>query len=1204
MLHDPPSERLTSELWPRQREAADCVLNAFAMGYERQQVHMACGTGKTHLAVHVAHEIAPDSRSLTVMPTLELLNQTARVWYTSGRSGHYVGLCSDGQTSETALDGVITMTGDAETLAAVLRSADGPVSVFATYASLPKIAEAHRLHMLPRWDIAVIDEAHRTAGALGKPWAVIHDNAAIPARYRLYLTATPRIWNGRRGITIEPIASMDDISLYGPVAYRYSLAEAIHEGRLADYRIVAPEIHHPELRAFLAGRKRSRTPQADAMRVGAAQLALFKAREDHGIRRAVVFSRSIAQSEVFAETLPETAAGIPGRHTDDLWVASIHSRHSRHERRERVAQFARPPRLALPGTQADLKVLCNVRLCVEGVDFPLADAVLFADPKQSTIDIVQAIGRALRIGPGMNKVSTLVIPVLFGPGQGADEATFGTPYHLLHQVMIALKAYDEHFFHRLPVSGTPLLLPSPVSVIRPERVREIAPHLMLRVMEPEPDVWDTGMANVQRFFDAHGHLNVPSNHVAPDGFHLGCWLGYQRALKAAGNLSAPRAAALATCNMAWAHARDSTEAYLETAQAYVRQHGHLLPGPAQTYRGRPLGQWLAEQRRHDDAGTLPAPYRRALKDIDPWWNPDWPDEWQRMCATVRACGTALPLSPGPLRRNADAPTRWLDEQFDNFPELAEGQQAQLAALPLQGDPLALGLRCPHSSQAATHAQGLRAARRFFRANRNLRVPADYIDDHRGELFSLGRWIGDLRMRAAAGSLGREEADSVEALSMEWTLPAEDEDDLANAPEKLVGIRAGDKQTWVPSQESAAAAEELGRLFWLADPERPPAEMPDLLLHGGGRMLIDMPAGAGKTMVAAATAEQTEGRACLVLGPDLAYLRQVVKTWRMVRNRSVAGINLRLTGVGKKATLLTNAAQLAQWMAQQSSELLVAARYQDAELIARSHLDHRLAPWDLLVVEDAHCTAEGTISPDHPHALIHYDDGILTYNRLYLTATPRIPHELPLTASATAGPPWAVDMPSQEIFGTHHQGVKRRKLVDDNLLSPYQVVRTQVPEQPNYRWRAQAIGLAHVIEQHALRRVVAVLESPKDAQAFACQLAVQMLDAEISVSSDRASRRRHNQPVIHCQTTKHPVPHDIDAIALPSGAYTTMSLVNALSPVMGQHVERAAQTTIIVPEPFTFPGEQETERPEVMRRIAAALWAHDPARLTRQETDED
>ncbi|MBV9025016.1 MAG: Helicase associated domain protein, partial [Streptomycetaceae bacterium] len=785
MLHDLPAQRLPSELWTRQRAAADCVLNDFAMGHGRVQVIMPCGTGKTHLAVHIAHEVAPDSRSLTVMPTLDLLNQTARVWHTSGRPGHYFGLCSDKQTSEPVLSGVLTMTSDPARLAAAVRAADGPVSIFATYASLPKLVEAHQRHLLPRWDIAVIDEAHRTAGARAKPWAVIHDNDAVPARHRLYLTATPRIWDVNRGIITEPIASMDDTDIYGNIAYRYSLAEAIYEGRLADYRIAAPEIHDPHLHAFLASRKRNgahRTPQADAMRVAVAQLALFKAREEHGIRRTVVFSRSIVQSEAFAATLPETAAAIPGGHAEDLWVASVHSRNSRTARRERLARFAQPPQETRAGRLAELSVLCNVRLCVEGVDFPLADSVLFADPKQSTIDIVQAIGRALRIGPGMNKISTLIVPVLFGPGQRAEDATFGTPYHLLHQVMIALKAYDEHYFRRLPVSGARLQLPTSDFAIRPARAPEIAPHLMLRIMEPEPDIWETGMACAQDFFDAHGHLIVPSNHITPDGFHLGCWLGYQRALKAAGNLSAARVAALATCNMPWAHPKNSTETFLDIAQAYAREHGHLLPAPNETYQSRPLGKWLSEQRRQAADGTLPGPYQRALKDIDRWWNPAWPEEWQRMCARARTHGKSLAIPVGPLPADADALTRWLDEQFDTFPTLAKGQQAQLAALPLQHDPLALALRRPLGSQAATHARGLRAARRFYRTHQHLRVPADYLDDHTNPRFPLGQWISELRTLADTGRLSREEINSVEALAMEWLPGPQGDNTPATLPE--------------------------------------------------------------------------------------------------------------------------------------------------------------------------------------------------------------------------------------------------------------------------------------------------------------------------------------------------------------------------------------------------------------------------------------
>ncbi|MFJ6798892.1 Helicase associated domain protein [Streptomyces sp. NPDC091268] len=1081
MLHDLPVERLPSELWARQRAAADCVLNAFAMGYERQQVIMPCGTGKTHLAVHIAHELTPASRSLTVLPTLQLLNQTARVWYTSGRPGHYLGVCSDAQTSEPVLDGVLTMTSDPAHLAAAVRTADGPVSVFATYASLPKIAEAHRRHLLPRWDIAVVDEAHRTAGARRKPWAVIHDNDAVAARHRLYLTATPRIWDVNRGIITEPIASMDDACLYGPVAYRYSLAEAIHEGRLADYRIAAPEIHHPQLHALLTGRNgASRTPQADAMRVAAAQLALLKAREEHGIRRTVVFSSSIAASEAFADTLPETAAALPAGHGDDLWVASLHSGHGRRERRQRLDHFGQPPHDQRGNTPTELSVLCTVRLCIEGVDFPLADSVLFAEPKHSTIDIVQAIGRALRITPGMNKIATLVIPVLFGPGQRAEDAMFGTPYHLLHQVMIALKAYDEHYFHRLPTGGTLLGPPVLAAAVRPARASEIAPHLILRVMEPQPDVWEAGMACAQAFFDAHGHLNVPSNHITADGFHLGCWLGYQRALKAAGTLSAARVAALATCTMPWAHAKDSTETFLTTARDYARSHGHLLPEAAETHQGQPLGSWLEEQRRLAAASTLPTPYRRALKDIDPWWNPAWPQAWQRMCARARTAGTPLSLCPGPLPTDADDLTRWLDEQFDAFPALAKGQQTQLAALPLQHDPLALALRTPAGHKDTTHAHGLRAARRFYRRHQHLQVPAHYTDHEGGTSFPLGRWIADQRTRASEDRLTREETDSLQALAVEWTPRLPPHDTQAASP--------GPRTQTISTSGAQAPAAQPPHVHTRSDPvfriacTTPPAGLPDITFHGASRMQLTKPAGADKIMTAAVAVHEAVSLVCLLLGAHTAYLHAAFRTWRTVSKGLLAGLDTCPTRHGKAGAQLNGVAgELAAWMAQQPPGALVIARHLDP-----AHSQH-LPLWEHLVAEEAHRTAEGIITQDRLHAAIHYDDGGLARPRprprLSLTATQPIPRELP----------------AQTLIGTHHLTVQRHELVETGLFSPYQLLGIRVPETPAFpRWRTQAFGSAHIIEQHRLRRVVAVLADMKQAEALACQLAVRMVDAEIFV----------------------------------------------------------------------------------------------------------
>ena len=71
--------------------------------------------------------------------------------------------------------------------------------VFATYQSTAVIEAAQRDHGLPAFDLAIADEAHRTAGALipgedPSPFVRIHDNDAIHAHRRLYMTATPKVY--------------------------------------------------------------------------------------------------------------------------------------------------------------------------------------------------------------------------------------------------------------------------------------------------------------------------------------------------------------------------------------------------------------------------------------------------------------------------------------------------------------------------------------------------------------------------------------------------------------------------------------------------------------------------------------------------------------------------------------------------------------------------------------------------------------------------------------------------------------------------------------------------------------------------------------------------------------------------------------------------------------------------------------------------
>ncbi|MGA5823895.1 helicase-related protein [Kitasatospora sp. NPDC094028] len=234
-----------------------------------------------------------------------------------------------------------------------------PVTVYATYASLERIVQAHRLHGLPAWDLVVVDEAHRTAGSDGKPWPAVHADDQVPEKRRLYFTATPRIVDeGRVPREVVDVAegtvicSMDDERIYGKTVFTWTLRQGIEHGYLADCRVLVPVVTDEDLREILR---------------------------------------------------------LPA-------VADLRSQRTNEELLRLALQIAEEGE--------ECCIICNSRLLSEGIDVAAVDAIVFADPKSSVIDIVQAVGRALRQSYRQGKVSWIIIPVyLPTPEVGDDTAT-------------------------------------------------------------------------------------------------------------------------------------------------------------------------------------------------------------------------------------------------------------------------------------------------------------------------------------------------------------------------------------------------------------------------------------------------------------------------------------------------------------------------------------------------------------------------------------------------------------------------------------------------------------------------------------------------------------------------------------------------------------------------------------------------------------
>ena len=759
-------------LWPHQIEAVTAVHAAARDGLSRMTVVCACGTGKTLIAHRCAQLLAPQGTVLVVVPTQALVIQTAARWREAGRGGTAVAVFSLSQTESGLNPQDAVVSDDPHTIAGILNR-PGPATVFATYASLHQLQLAHRLHGLPAWDLIVVDEAHRTCTASDQGWGTVHDDTALPAKTRLYMTATPRIWDtpaADLGDLMEaaPTATMDHQDIFGPTVFRLGLAQAIERGILADYQVLMPVVRDSDLRAILSDRAPHTSAHHNGLRAAAIQICVLRAIAEHDLRRVLVFHNRIDAAHAFAEQLRRTAAELPEPlGVPDLWSHAIDSDQSMFRRRILLHQFRQDtPRCA---------VLSNVRTLNEGIDVPAIDAVVFAAPRYSVIDAIQAIGRGLRQRPGQGKTAQLIFPLYLADGTVTPQALEQSAFGPLWTILQALRAYDDTFLDRIA-------LPRPTGAARgltrhphysqPERVTEISQALGLEITLPAVGTWHDGIRAATAYRDAFHHLDVPAGHRTHDGFPLGEWTTNQRLRRQWSKLPAEHQQALDHLGMLWQAPQNTFERMLTRAQGFVREHGHLVPPTTTTFGGHIIGQWLATCRTQQNKGQLAAAHAQALTALDPWWNPPWSLMWQRNYrqaqAHFHAGGTLWDLPPRRrITAHSHTSMQWMQTQRVQIDKLARAQVDLLIQIGVTPVARVVYPGGHETEESAAFLRGLQAAESFLAREGHLQVPPNHLEAERNRPnYPLGAWIS--QHRDAPERLTADQRSALEAMRMIWT----------------------------------------------------------------------------------------------------------------------------------------------------------------------------------------------------------------------------------------------------------------------------------------------------------------------------------------------------------------------------------------------------------------------------------------------------
>lgn len=492
----PAKERVTYDPRPHQQEAIDCIEAKWA-DYDRCKAIMACGTGKTLMSLRLVEDWMQDCPGTVLFcaPSISLVGQSMREWMGQSRVPlSPLVVCSDSKASRK--DDVIPMTLDAFEYPATTdanslwrsykasREANpgGLVVIFSTYQSIDVIRAAQALGV-PDFEVVICDEAHRTTGnALpgvskteASAFMKVHFDENVRAKKRLYMTATPRIYGEtakRKGAEEDyTIASMDDESIYGPTAYQIKFGEAVEKKLLTDYKVLVLTVQEDAIGDRLPSLEGDQGVNAVTLEpsdIGKI-VGCWKGLVDHGeaapedatglgdmlvvddvdrldpeatpLHRAVGFCSTINASKTIAEAFSQ----IVEKYTEED-PGELPLRCELDHVDGNMPSDARARKIAWLGEDVaddECRILTNARCLAEGIDVPNLDAVIFFNAKNSTVDVVQAVGRVMRRAEG-KEYGYIILPIFVPAGMTPEEALDDSKiFANVWSILQALRSHDE-----------------------------------------------------------------------------------------------------------------------------------------------------------------------------------------------------------------------------------------------------------------------------------------------------------------------------------------------------------------------------------------------------------------------------------------------------------------------------------------------------------------------------------------------------------------------------------------------------------------------------------------------------------------------------------------------------------------------------------------------------------------------------------------
>jgi superfamily II DNA or RNA helicase len=403
--------------------------------FDRGYWEMCCAAGKTLTGMWLM-EILNVITSVIAVPSLYLLSQIYRDYVgQSNINGHmknFILVGSECDMDDDEYNNGLIITTDVTELIDKIAFYKNNVVVITTYQSSDKVIEAlNKLKVTP--DLCIFDEAHKTVGQIGKQFNLLLDDKNLKINKRLFMTATPKMYGGEKN---DQIYSMDDEEWYGKRIYTYNTGNAIRDGILCDYQIITMLTNDCYVEKFIKDNKYVKFENSENSSLYLANaIMLLNAFRDGKCHHLVTYHNSIANTVLFRDVLDS----LLDIYKLDISILQIDGTSSMKKKKHIIGSFV----------NSEKAIIVSARVLNEGVNIPIIDSVCFVDNRSSTVDIIQCIGRGLRLHK-LKSIAKVFVPIMV---EDLDDIDEGKLFWNIVRILKSLSSTDEHIIDYFRCEG-------------------------------------------------------------------------------------------------------------------------------------------------------------------------------------------------------------------------------------------------------------------------------------------------------------------------------------------------------------------------------------------------------------------------------------------------------------------------------------------------------------------------------------------------------------------------------------------------------------------------------------------------------------------------------------------------------------------------------------------------------------------------------